>query len=84
MLGGEFHDQPQNWLPFTPPLTSVTGGNHARIFIVDAGTEVPPVVQTSSSTGSVRANVQIHLAAELGIHEDNVTNGQYHAEAPPD
>jgi hypothetical protein len=63
---------------------SVTGGNHARTFIVDAGTEVPPDVQTSSSTRSVPANARIHLAAELGVHEDNVTNGQYHAEAPPD
>jgi hypothetical protein len=28
--------------------------------------------------------MQIDFAAKLGVHEDNVADGQHHAKAPPD
>jgi hypothetical protein len=42
------------------------------------------ITQASVSKPSVRSSVEIHLAAKLGIHEDNVADGQHHAKAPPD
>ena len=32
----------------------------------------------------MRTSVEIHLAAKLGVHEDNVADGQHHSKAPPD
>ena len=49
----------------------VIGGNNTRMLKVDAGIEVPPVVQTSFSSRSVPARMQINLAAELAIHKDD-------------
>ena len=60
------------------------GGNNTRMLKVDAGIEVPPVVQTSFSSRSVPARMQVNLAAELAIHKDDVADGQHHADAPPD
>ena len=43
-----------------------------------------PITQAGSSKPSVRSSAEIHLAAKLGVHEDNVADGQHHAKAPPD
>jgi hypothetical protein len=48
------------------------------------GHQSRPITQASSSKESVRSSVEIHLAAKLGVHEDNVADGQHHAKAPPD
>ena len=48
------------------------------------GHQSHPIIKASSSKPSVPSSVEIHLAAKLSVHEDNVADGQRHPQAPPD